>query len=266
MQFPSGLAASAALVASGSNQRTHYRHPIHSLVYVTLDQGNGGIIRNLSQNGAAIQAVGAFRRNQSIRMRFELLYPKTRVEVGAEVSWATASGQAGVRFVDMSPQTRRQLTDWMFSSLLRGMEQSSPALTADDPDDLILSACARPAIRLPRQPMGPSKAKPGTDAPVALPWWPRPISCRALAGLMDGLVLFSAVLTFFCVFLAVAKTLPPWPVSMGLVFGVSGFFTALYWCLFSVVGRGTPGVTLARVAMNGSETEGKLRDAETRFR
>jgi len=266
MQFPSGSAARLASTPSGANQRTHYRHPIHSLVYVTLDQGNGGIVRNLGQNGAAIQAVGALHPNQPVRMRFQLLYPKTRVDVHGEVRWATPSGQAGVRFVEMSPQTRRQLADWIFSSLLQAMEQSSPVLAAADEDDLILSSFARPAIRLPRQPTNPVTPEPAKAASVALPWWPRPISCRALAGVMDGLVLFSAVLTFFCVFLGIAQTIPAWPVSVGLVFGVSSFFTALYRYLFSVIGRGTPGVVLARLAMNDSESNGKLRDPETRFR
>jgi hypothetical protein len=266
MQFPSGLAASPAPTPSGANQRTHYRHPIHSLVYVTLDPGNGGIVRNLGQHGAAIQAVGTLHPSQPVRMRFQLPYPKTRVDVQAEVRWATPSGQAGLRFVGMSPQTRRQLSDCIFSSLLQAMEQSSPVLGSPDEDRLILSSSARPAIRLPRQPTNPVPPELARVASVALPWWPWPISCRALAGVMDGLVLFSAVLAFFCVFLGVAQTMPSWLVSLGLVFGVSGFFTALYWYLFSVIGRGTPGVVLARLAMKGAESEGKLGNQETRFR
>jgi len=55
------------------SRRLHYRHPIQSLVYVTLDNGNGGIVRNLSQDGAAIQAVGALNPNQTLRVRFDLL-------------------------------------------------------------------------------------------------------------------------------------------------------------------------------------------------
>ena len=66
MQSFSGMAASPALEAPAANQRHHYRHPIHSLVYATLDEGNGGIIRNLSESGrdpggrsVAPRAVGA---------------------------------------------------------------------------------------------------------------------------------------------------------------------------------------------------------------
>src|ERR1700751_1171353 len=125
MQSFSGMAASPALEAPAPNQRHHYRHPIHSLVYVTLDEGNGGIIRNLSQSGAAIQAVGALRSGQSVRMRFDLLNPRTRFDVQGVVSWANPSGQAGVRFVDISHQAIRQLNDWVFANLMRGGTQAA---------------------------------------------------------------------------------------------------------------------------------------------
>src|SRR5215470_6726754 len=97
----SGLAATRATEAAFTKQRLHYRHQIQSLVYVRLDEGNGGIIRNLSQDGAAVQAVGALRSGQVLRVRFDLLNPKTRVDVQAEVAWANPHGQAGIRFLDM---------------------------------------------------------------------------------------------------------------------------------------------------------------------
>jgi PilZ domain len=265
MQSPSGLAASPAPVLSGPRARVHYRHSVHSLVYVTLDEGNGGIIRNLSESGAAVQAVGPLRLNQSVRMRFDLLNPKTRVDAHAEVAWANPGGQAGVRFVGLAPQVRRQLNDWIFANLLRGIEQASPVLV--DPgvaDDLILSLSARPSIRLPRGALtGVALGEPVQPA-VALPWWPKPIPARTLAGVMDGLVLFSAVLIFFCVFLGVAHSMPSWPVALGLVFGVGGFFTALYWYLFAVMGRGTAGVLLTRLATG--DIEAQVREREARFR
>jgi hypothetical protein len=262
MQCSSGPAASLAPTLPGPNQRTHYRHPIHSLVYVTLDQGNGGIIRNLSQGGAAIQAVAALHPNESIRMRFELLHPKTRVDVHAQVAWANASGQAGLRFLDMLPRSRRPLNDWIFSNLLRIIEQAFPVLAPEETDDLVLSASARPAIRLP----GPRPTEGRLEKTVTLPGWPSPISSRTLAQCMDGLILLSAVLMFLCVFLGLAHTLPAWPVALGLMVGVGGFFTLLYWYLFAVLGCGTAGVRLVRMAIADSESERMLREAEARFR
>jgi hypothetical protein len=266
MQSFSGLAASRAPEASCDNRRLRYRHPIQSLVYVTLDEGNGGIIRNLSQDGAAIQAVGALRLGQSLRMRFDLLSPRTRLDVHACVTWANPSGQAGVRFTDMTRHSARQLNDWILFQLLRGLEQASPAFRfPGEGDELILSPSARPAIRLPAVATHKRGAPTSTDIALALPWWPHPISARGLAKLMDGLVLFSAVLMFFCVFLAVARTLPAWPIAIVVAAGVCGFFVALYGFLGAWVGCGTAGAQLAKIAMRDSDQRA-TREDEARFR
>ena len=270
MQFSTGLAAGAAESAA-DQPRVYYRHPISSLIYVTLDEGNGGIIRNLSQGGAAIQAVGPLRLNQSVRLRFDLLNPRARLDIRGEVAWANPGGQAGVRFVELTPQAKSQLNDWIFATLLRGIEQASPVLTApEDRDDLILSLGPRPAIRLPHADVqGPLPDEPSIVEPeITLAWWPRPIPARTLAGLTDGLVLFSAVLIFFCMFLTIVQAMPPWPVTLGLLFGVGGFFTALYWYLFGVMGRGTAGVLIAKLATRDLEAElqAELREKEARFR
>src|SRR6476660_1638625 len=149
MQSFSGLAASPALAAPARNQRVHYRHPIHSLVYVILDEGNGGIIRNLSQSGAAIQAVGALREGQSVRMRFDLLNPRSRIEVRAVVSWSNPTGQAGVRFLDMPRQTFRQTNDWIFAHLMRALAHASRVFPLSrSTHDSLVATSPRPPIRV----------------------------------------------------------------------------------------------------------------------
>jgi hypothetical protein len=267
MQFPSGVAASPAPSPSDL-PRVYYRHPINSLIYVHLDEGNGGIIRNLGQGGAAIQAVGPLQVKQNVRMRFDLINPRARIDVRAEVAWTNSEGQAGLRFLDIAPQVKSQLNDWIFATLLRGIELASPVLThPEESDDLILSPLGIPTIRLPRTDVRPPAAEEPVET-VSLAWWPWPVPARVLAGLMDGLVLFSAVLIFFCIFLSIVHALPPWPVTLGLLFGVAAFFTAAYLCLFGIMGRGTAGVLLAKLAMRDfdAEIEGQLREKEARFR
>ena len=263
--FSGGIATSPAPDTARRSRRLHYRHPIQSLVYVTLDDGNGGIIRNLSQDGAAIQAVGALHPNQTLRIRFDLLNPRTRVDLQARVTWANPSGQAGVAFLHLSPQVRRQVNDWIFLSLFRGLQQATHVLTPAEPEELILSAPRRPAIRMPAvAPYAPAVAAPVVDN-LSLSWWPRPISSRGLAKLADGLVLGSAILLFFCIYLAIAQTLPDWPEAIALAAGVAGFFTSLYWCLCSWLGCGTIGARLARLALGeGSGTT--TREDLPRFR
>jgi len=266
MQPSPGPATSPVADAPAPDRRVHYRLPIHSLVYVNLDAGNGGIIRNLSEDGAAIQAVAALQPNQFHHMRFDLLSPRTRIEVLGQVTWANPSGQAGLRFTDLSPTRRRLLNDWVLVNLLRRIEQACPEIVGPiDGRDLVLSASARPAIHLPLASPGNLAAEASTAGALTLTWWPRPMSARTLARLTDGLVLFSAVLMFLFVFLTITETLPAWPVTLGLAVGVFGVFTALYRYLFTVIGCGTAGVQLARMAI-GEQEQPVLVGSETRFR
>ena len=274
MEASFGLATPHAPEKVRVLRRVHYRHPVHSLVYATLDNGNGGILRNLSQDGAALQAVAALRPGQTVRMRFDLFHPKIRVDVQARVNWANSSGQAGVIFTDLSPSVRRQLNDWIFLSLFRAMEPSAPILasSAPLPDDLILSATPRPVIRV-----APAMAAPVAAAAHSFPaaaaiepqlsvsWWPQPISAHSLAKLMDVLILLSAVLLFFCVFLAIAQTIPPWPATVALIAGVAGFFTALYWWICAWVGCETVGAQIARIALPDS-VRPRTQESQVRFR
>ena len=143
--------------------RTRYRHELRSLTYVTLDEANGGIIRNLSLEGVAVQAVGPLRQHQRVHLRFELRFPRLRVETCGQVSWASPSGQCGIRFVDLPARTRQQIKEWIFSNLLdavardadhpRSMFGASVVSIARDKnaledDGLTLSASSRPVIRL----------------------------------------------------------------------------------------------------------------------
>ena len=100
--------------------RAKHRHELRTLTYVTLDQANGGIVRNLSHEGIGVQAVAALRPQQQLRVRFELRTPRVRVEARGEVTWATFSGQCGIRFLDLSPRMTRQINEWIFGNLLEG--------------------------------------------------------------------------------------------------------------------------------------------------
>ncbi len=270
MQSSSGLASPHEPATAPRLRRVHYRHPLSSLVYATLENGNGGILRNLSEHGSAIQAVAALRPGQSLRVRFDLFHPKTRIDVQARVSWANSTGQAGILFTEGTPQLRRQLNAWIFHNLLRNLEPAAPMLTSSAAtDDLIISAAARPAIRIASGTFAPALAgAPARTAEpqVAISWWPQPVSFHTLARMIDVLVLLSAVLLFFCVFLAIAQTIPPWLATVALVAGVAGFFTALYWWICAWIGCETVGVQLARIALPDSARAVVPREPDARFR
>ena len=95
-----------------------YRHELRRLTYVTLDDAKAGVIRNLNRGGVAVQAVGALHPQQRVRLRFELRSPRVRVETSGQVSWASPTGQCGIRFVDLPARIGRQIDEWIFSNLL----------------------------------------------------------------------------------------------------------------------------------------------------
>src|SRR5271169_4807371 len=88
-------------------RRRHYRHHIRTLAYVNLDNGNGGIIRDLGDSGLAIQAVAPLLLNQQVFLRFELANPRVRVETTGRVAWVDPMGQAGVEFLTLSQRSAR---------------------------------------------------------------------------------------------------------------------------------------------------------------
>jgi hypothetical protein len=159
--------------------RTHYRHELRTLTYVILDGGNGGIIRNLNHEGIALQAVAPLRPQQRVRLRFELRFPRVRVESQGQVSWADSSGQCGIRFVDLPVRISHQINQWIFSNLLDAVARDAAHRrsilgtsvvsivreenvreenvregnvceenASEEDDGLTLSASPRPAIRL----------------------------------------------------------------------------------------------------------------------
>jgi hypothetical protein len=260
---------------SARQARSHYRHELRTLVYVTLDDGNGGIIRNLSHEGLSVQAVARLRPEQRVRVRFELRSPRLRVEVRGQVSWSTGSGQCGIRFVDLPARTAYQIDEWIFANLLdalaRGAANLRPmfgataivSIARDEEDGLVVSTVPRVAIRL--EPSAGVVEDSGLQAQAGevdvvrpleaeFSWLSRPLSGRTVAWMVDGLVLIAAALLFSLTFLSIAHELPPWQISLCAALAASVFIAGSYWFLFCFFGRASLGARLARVVA-GDKTE-----------
>jgi PilZ domain/RDD family len=281
--------------------RTHYRHELRSLTYVTLDEGNGGIIRNLNHEGVAVQAVGPLHQHQRVRLHFELRFPRLRVETYGQVSWASPSGQCGIRFVDLPARTRRQINEWIFSNLLdaatrdadhpRSMFGASVVSIARDEntrkenvreekaqesDGLRLSAASRPVIHLE------ATVARWDDAPVLHQygeeditdpddhaygqrnWLSQPLSGRTIAWVVDGLIIIAGLLLFALIFLSIAHELPPWPLTLGTAAAAAAFVAAVYWGVFAVFGGASLGARLAQATSSAKEE--KDPEGASRFR
>jgi hypothetical protein len=267
-----------AVAFAARKARVHYRHGLRTLTYITIDQANGGVVRNLSDKGVAIQAVAPVQPQQTVRLRFELRHPNVRVDAHGEVTWATSSGQCGVRFVDLSPRARRQISQWIFGSLLDFIAQDeggtgsilAPSPVSDgmkESDGLIVSAWPRPVIQMGSRADAIFGRKvehvriPTAERPVIFDpessrdmseqsqdWFSQPLSGRSVALLVDSLVVIAGLLLFSLVFLVTAGELPRWSVTMGSLVLAGVFVTTTYWTLLSLFGESSLGERVARLA------------------
>ena len=268
-------------VSTARQARSQHRYELRTLTYVTLDQGNGGVVRNLTRDGFGAQMVAAVRPQQQLRVRFELLYPRVRIEARGEVVWATHSGQCGIRFLDLSQRTGQQIKQWIFGDLLEGTavhsqsaawmfgervveaSEKNPSKEShsdeDEDDGLMVSPTPLNVIELPAH---HEKASETTaQNPLQLDWLARPLSGRGLTWTVNTLVVFAAVLLFVLVFLSVTRQAPPWPFTMTA--GAALLVAGMYWGFFQIVGGGSLGERLARLAgTDGDEVE----ERDARFR
>jgi hypothetical protein len=234
-------------------RRNYPRQTLRSLAYVKLDQGNGGIVRDLTEAGMAVQAVAPLRAGQEVNLRFELLSPRVRVDVRGRVAWSDPSGQGGVHFLELTPRTQRALRDWLFTQIL-----ASAAITGRDSmfsaphKELIFSAAARPAIVVEPQ---MTTATEELEMPRA-GWGLLSLSARSFSVLVDTLVLLCAILLFSISSIVVMGGLPAWPLAAALFLTASTIFVAVYQLLFSDLLCGaSPGIRLARLAMIQDDPE-----------
>ena len=267
----------------------YYRHELRTLTYVTIDDANGGIIRNINHEGVALQAVGALRPQQRVRLRFEMRFPRLRIDAYGQVSWASPTGQCGIQFLDLPASTRLQVDQWIFSNLLDAMarEASRPrsmfarsmfggpvvsmgrarASAGPEEDGLTVSSAARAAIRLESEIVArdygkgldsdgyETRAEFNQETSEETSWLSRPLSGRSLAWVVDFLVVTAALLMFAFIFLSIAHELPPWPLAVGTGLAVAAFVAGAYWSVFAAFGGISLGQRLASANRGGEENE-----------
>lgn len=256
--------------------RRHLRHELRTLTYVTLDSANGGVVRNITHDGITVQAVTAPRPRQQMRVRFELRYPRVRVDTQGEIVWANFSGLCGIRFLDMPPQTARQIDEWIFGNLLEGFTFASErgiifpmqkpaawpeAATATGAELMGPTAPRRPVQTIDSIGQNTFQPEAASMPSVPLDWLSQPLSGRSLAWTVNALVISAASLLFALIFLSVAGEAPKWPMAMA--FGATVAMSGLYWAFFKMFGGSSLGARLARLA--GVEEEDQVTETD-RFR
>ncbi len=270
-----------ASISQARQTRAQHRHELRTLTYLTMDEANGGVVRNLSRQGMGAQVVAAVHPRQQLRIRFELRYPRLRVETKGEVVWATFSGQCGIRFLDLPPEIGLKINEWIFGDLLERVSlhvdpcesifAAKSSLTddsvaiAEQADGLMVSAAPVKVIPIPSRKESTTPDSPFLRAIASrnekaahqreADWLSQPLSGQGLAWAIHTLVVLAGILLFVLVFLAITREAPEWPLAMatGAVLVVAG----MYWSFFQIFGGSTLGARLARMAQADGEEEEK---------
>ncbi len=284
MEYAPDLLHAGTSAVSLPGRRLHHRQKLATLTYVQLNHSNGGIVRDLSEAGLALQSVSPLRLDQQVQLRFDLLRPRLHVETTGRVAWADERGQAGVQFLNLPERSRRSIKQWTFTQLLARAHQLAEAGFVFCPEDrketaaqLLFSSPPRAPIALQTQGADASSAvelslpsferSQDSSPTLRFDWFPLPLAERVLARIVDGLILVCALLLFSVIAIAVTETFPAWPVAAALALLVTCVFGALYWFLFAFWEGSTPGARLAEMASRLRTRHEEMEEAERpRFR
>jgi hypothetical protein len=97
-----------------AERREHTRFTASSLSYIDLGEANGGLILNLSEGGVSVQAAEVLAGDVYPRIRFHLPKSEDWIDTGGRIVWrGKTKKEAGIRFVDMPPYTRRKIREWL---------------------------------------------------------------------------------------------------------------------------------------------------------
>lgn len=136
----SSFRAARALMKSERRRNTRVAVQIPVVV---RSAGVGGNIKvttiDLSEGGMAVTMPGGRRPTNPLQIGFTLPGTSSALEIPAEFAWEGSKQQAGLRFVQTSPEATRRLQEWL--------QKNSPDAEQDDPPircqltDLSLGGC-----------------------------------------------------------------------------------------------------------------------------
>src|SRR5215475_2107828 len=116
-------------------QKQFARKKPDQLVYLELGSGNGGMLLSISEDGFRFRAVSPLRPNGLMPFAFSFDGNRRLQGIG-EVEWLEDDGKSGgMRFVEVSPDFRSELDQWLALEPPRGRSgreaTSAPAAQPD---------------------------------------------------------------------------------------------------------------------------------------
>jgi len=160
--------------AADKERRKKARKSPPSLVYVELGAGNGGMMRDLSEEGFALRVMMPVREGEKTSFSF-LLNPSVRIEGQGEILWIKDNGRiAGVRFVEMPSTVLTQIQSWL-NGTLESREDVGKLVSRDAQsfDELREELRSSPPRAEPAMQNPPVEPTPPPETVAASPPWIR---------------------------------------------------------------------------------------------
>jgi c-di-GMP-binding flagellar brake protein YcgR len=106
---------SAAVNFMMQERRRYFRHPVEMAAALSFGDAHKlkVTLTNISEGGMAILFRGPLPKAGVSRVSFKLPGAATSLEPKVQIAWMDDSGRAGLRFIDISKETRAQLDDWL---------------------------------------------------------------------------------------------------------------------------------------------------------
>lgn len=133
----------AATAILNRERRQSARVAVQAPVTIHVDEGSTveGILLDLSTGGMDVLAAKPLTTAALVRVFFEIPDSAVRVEAETEVAWSTANGQTGLRFLDMDPKLREQMSEWLAARSQDALPEDPDGASECQLTDLSLGGC-----------------------------------------------------------------------------------------------------------------------------
>src|SRR5690348_12788180 len=115
-------------------RRRHLRHKVHSPAYASVGAGVGGVVVDANDRGAAIETIARLIPQSLVDLRLDLLDTRGSAVTPARVAWCDEAGRAGLEFLNLTGESRRQLQQWLLLNTLLATENAGKLRKAGRPD------------------------------------------------------------------------------------------------------------------------------------
>jgi hypothetical protein len=149
-----------------SERRRKSRKSPPSLVYVELGTENGGMLKDLSEEGFALRTMMPVRAGYKTAFSI-VLNASVKIEGQGEVLWIEENGRvAGIRFVEISSEALPQIQGWLNGSLENLETKSEPISPESAPTEAKSFEELRQELHIPS---AGAETQPPEEAPKVLP-------------------------------------------------------------------------------------------------